>query len=52
MTLFPELPGAGLTMKLTFAIALPEAVDLFLIGERYSQVTIDASRNIIKNSGY
>ena len=52
LTLFPELTGAGLTMKLTFATALPEAVELFLIGERYSQVTIDASRNILKNSGY
>ena len=52
LTLFPELTGAGLTRKLTFAPALPGAVELFLIGERYSQVTIEASRNILKNSGY
>ena len=38
LTLFPELTGAGLTLKLTFATALTEAVD--------------ASRNILKNSGY
>ena len=52
LTLFPELTGAGLTLKLTFATALTEAVELFLIGERFSHITIDASRNILKNSGY
>ena len=52
LTLFPELTGAGLTLKLTFAAALPEAVEIVLFGERYSQFTIDASRNILKNSGY
>ena len=50
LTLFPELTGAGLTLKLTFCKALPEAVELFLIGERFSQVFIDSSRNISKNS--
>ena len=50
LNLFLELTGAGLTMKLTFATT-PEAVELFLIGERYSQVTIDATRNILKNVG-
>ena len=52
LTLFPELTGAGLTLKLTFATALTEAVELFLIGERFSHITIDANRNILKNSGY
>lgn len=50
LTLFPELTGAGLTLKLSFAKALPEAVELFLIGERFSQVCIDSARNISKNS--
>ena len=50
LTLFPELTGAGLTLKLTFSKALPEAVELFLIGERFSQIFIDSSRNISKNS--
>ena len=50
LTLFPELTGAGLTLKLNFSKALPEAVELFLIGERFSQVFIDSSRNISKNS--
>ena len=49
LTLFPELTGAVLTLKLTFAAALTEAVELFLIGERFSHITIDASRNIVKN---
>ena len=37
LTLFPELTGAGITLKLSFIKALPEAVELFLIGERFSQ---------------
>ena len=42
LTLFPELTGAPITLKLFFSEALPEAVELFLIGERFSQVFIDA----------
>ena len=49
-TLFPELTGDGLTLKLTFVAYLTEAVEFFLIGERFSHITIDASRNILKNS--
>ena len=49
LTLFPELTGAPITLKLFFSEALPEAVELFLIGERFSQVFIDAKRNISKN---
>ena len=49
VTLFPELTGASITLKLFFSEALPEAVELFLIGERFSQVFIDAKRNISKN---
>ena len=37
LTLFPDLTGAPITLKLFFAEALPEAVDLFTIGERFSQ---------------
>ena len=40
LTLFPELTGAGITLKVSFSNALPEAVELFLIGERISQIFI------------
>ena len=33
LTLFPELTGAGITLKLSFSKALPDSVELFLIGE-------------------
>ena len=46
LTLFPEFTGSPITLKLFFSEALPEAVELFLIGERFSQVFIDAERNI------
>ena len=49
-TLFPELTGAGITLKLAFDAALTTAVELFLIGERFSQIYIDSHRNISKNS--
>ena len=50
LTLFPELTGAGITLKLHFSEALTNPVELFLVGERSSQVFIDATRNISKNS--
>ena len=49
-TLFPELTGAGITLKLAFDAALTTAIDFFLIGERFSQIYIDSHRNISKNS--
>ena len=49
LTLFPELTGAGITVKLDFSEALKEAIELFLIGERFSQLFIDSTRNISKN---
>ena len=49
-TLFPELTGAGITLKLSFTEALTHPVELFLVGERFSQIFIDATRNISKNS--
>ena len=49
LTLFPELTGAPIFLKLFFSQALPEAVELFMIGERFSQVFIDAKRNVSKN---
>ena len=49
LTLFPELTGAGITLKLSFAEALSHPVELFLIGERFSQIFIDAMRSISKN---
>ena len=51
-TLFPELTGSSLTLKLYFEKALDNAIELFLIGERFSQVTIDSARNIKKNRPY
>ena len=50
LTLFPELTGSSLTMKLYFSKALGDAVELFRIGERCSQVFIDSARNISKNT--
>ena len=49
LTLFPELTGSSLTIKLYFSKALTDAIELLLIGERFSQVFIDSSRNISKN---
>ena len=40
LTFFPELTGAGITFKLSFSKALPEAVELFFIGERFSQILL------------
>ena len=48
-TLFPELAGAGITLKLSFTEALTYPVELFLVGERFCQNFIDATRNISTN---
>ena len=37
-------------MKLSFAEALSHLIELFLVGERFSQIVIDSTRNISKNS--
>ena len=50
LTLFPELTGSSLTLKLYFSKALEDAIELFLIGERFSQIFIDSSRNVSKNT--
>ena len=50
LTLFPKLTGSSLTLKLYFSTALEDAIELFLIGERFSQVFIDSARNISKNT--
>ena len=50
LTLFHELTGSSLTLKLYFSKTLDDAVELFLIGERFSQVFIDSARNISKNA--
>ena len=50
LTLFPELTEVGIALKLSFTDALPEAVEIFLSGERFSQNSIEISRNISKNS--
>ena len=49
-TLFLELTGAGITLKLAFDAALTTAIELFLIGEQFSQIYIDYHRNLSKNS--
>ena len=46
LTLFPELTGAGVTLKLSFPEALRHPIELFLVGERFSQDFIDGTRNI------
>ena len=43
-TLLSEMTGAGITLKLSFSKALPEAVEIFLIGEGLSQFFIHHSR--------
>ena len=50
LTLFPELTGSSLSLKLYFSTALEDAIELFLIGERFSRVFIDSARDISKNT--
>ena len=50
LTLFAELTGGSLTLKLSFEQALEKMVELFVIAERFSQIFIDSQRNITKNS--
>ena len=50
ISFFPELTAAGITLKLSFAEALSHPVELFLVGERFSQIFTCAMRNISKNS--
>ena len=50
LTLFPELTGSSLTLKLYFSKALEDAIKLFLIGKRFSQIITDSSRNVSKNT--
>ena len=50
LTLFRELTGSSLTLKLYFSEALGDAIEFFLISERLSQVFIDSARNISKNT--
>ena len=49
LTLFPQLTGTPLTLKLSFATALTEAVELYMLGEKFSQIFVDSCRNISKN---
>ena len=51
-TLFPEMAGAPITLKLFFTEALPEAVAFFIIGEKFGQVFIETKRNIQKTKLY
>ena len=50
LILFPKLTGSSLTLKLYFCKALSDAIELFLIGERFGQVFIDSARKISKNT--
>ena len=47
LTLFPELTGAPITFS--FETALTEAIELYLIDEKFSQVFINSVRDISKN---
>lgn len=49
LTLFPELTGAAISLELTFSASLTEAVEVYLLGERFSQIFIDSDRNVSKN---
>ena len=49
-TLFPGLTGSSLTLKIYIEKTLDNAIELFLIGEPFSQVFIDSARNIKKHS--
>ena len=44
--------GAGITLKLQFSEALTKPVELFLVGERFSQIFTDATRNISENKSH
>ena len=50
LTLFPELIGWSVTLILYFSTGLEDAIEIFLNGERFSQVFIDSARNISKNT--
>ena len=50
LTLYPELTRSSLVLKLYFSKALEDVMELFLIGERLSQIFIDSSRNVSKNT--
>ena len=49
LTLFPELSSSSLTLKVYFWKTLGDAIEMFFIGERFSQLFIDSARNISKN---
>ena len=49
LTLFPELTGSSLNLKLYFSKAVDDAVELF-IGERFSQVFIDSAKHFQNDS--
>ena len=50
LTLFIELTGSSLVVKMYFSITLEDAIDLFVNGEPLGQVFIDSARNISKNT--
>ena len=50
LTLFPELTGGSLTLKLTFEQQLEETIELFIIAEKFSQIFITSERTVLKNT--
>ena len=50
LTLFPELTGGSLTLKLTFEQQLEQTIELFLIAEKFSQIFITSERKVLKNT--
>lgn len=45
----PELTNSSISLQLQFRTALPDNVELFLLGEKASTIYIDSARNVSKN---
>ena len=45
----PELTNSSLSVELKFDFDLPNNIEFFLLGERFSTVNIDSARNVSKN---
>ena len=45
----PELTNASISLELQFRVALPNNIEVFLLGEKATTVYIDSARNVTKN---
>ncbi len=48
--LYPELSNESISLNLHFSVALPESLEIFLLDERASVVSIDSARTVTKNT--